>query len=237
MSAYKRVQQWATFARTWHLYDATWQDPMVFSKTIVDVLSGKNKPIFHPNNDCGDHVVIINAAKIALYCDNWRYCNMYVDTRFPRQFWTFPFYHVHDQDPCKLTERYISKAFRSDLKGMWRKRHRQARLHVYPDENVPTEILNNISHQIRQHRIVPKKLEDYSAEEIEAFPKLLDLPDDFVEYDEAAFDRPFVDPSARIQRPPGKESRPKKPEVNLTMFSRGTHRPDEYPDPGKKQKN
>jgi len=235
MSSYKRVQQWATFARAWHLYDATWQDPMVFSKTIADVLSGKNKPIFHPTNDCGDHVVVVNAAKIALYSDNWRYVRMYVNTRFPSQNHVFPFYHVHDQDPCKLTERYIHKAFGGDLRGMWRRRIRKARLLVYPDENVPEEIMNNISHQIRQHKIVPKKLEDYSIEEIEGFPKLLDLPDDFVEYDMAAFDRPFVDPSARIKRAPGKESRPKKPEVNLTMFSRGTHRPDEYPKPSKKK--
>ena len=137
MSSLKRVQQWATFARAWHLYDATWQDPMVFSKTIVDVLSGKNKPIFHPgesphrrlfvavcvrvichlsvlnwlyalhttkfhsypcsDNDCGDHVVIVNAAKIALYSDNWRYCHFYVDTRFPQQHYKIPYFHVHDK--------------------------------------------------------------------------------------------------------------------------------------------
>lgn len=200
---------------------------MVFSKTIVDVLSGKNKPIFHPDNDCGDHVVIVNAAKIALYSDNWRYCHFYVDTRFPQQHYKVPYFHVHDKDPCKLTERYVNLAFRSDLKGMWRKRIRKARLHVYPDENVPEEIMGNITHQIRQHKIVPKKLEDFSVEEMEAFPKVVDLPDDFVEFAEVAFDRPFVDPSARIKRAPGKESRPKLPEVNLTAFTQGTHRPDQ----------
>lgn len=227
MSSLKRVQQWATFARAWHLYDATWQDPMVFSPTVADVLSGKNKPIFHPSNDCGDHVVIVNAAKIALFCDNWRYCHLYVDTRFPRQKYKIPYFHVHDTDPCKLTERYVTRAFGRDLKGMWRKRIRKGRLHIYPDENVPEDILKNISHQIRQHKLVPKTLEDYSIEEIEAFPKVLDLPDDFVEYDLAAFDRPFVDPSARIPRPPGKESRPKLPDANLSMFTKGTHRPDQ----------
>ena len=50
MSNYKRVQQWATFSRAWHMYDATWQDPIVFCRTIAGVLSGKNKPIFHPGS-------------------------------------------------------------------------------------------------------------------------------------------------------------------------------------------
>ena len=60
---------------------------------------------------------------------------------------------------------------------MWRKRIRRARLHVYPDENVPEEIMNNISHQIRQHRLVPKKLEDYSNEEIEVCAYAMELFD------------------------------------------------------------
>lgn len=30
------------------------------------VLRGKNKPTFTPNMDCGDHVIIINADKVAL---------------------------------------------------------------------------------------------------------------------------------------------------------------------------
>jgi len=220
MSNFKRVQQWATFARAWHMFDATWQDPIIFGKTIVDVLGGKHKPIFHPDNDCGDHVVIINAAKIAMFSDNWRYCHYYVDTRYPQKKYKIPYFHVHDQDPCRLTERYITRAFRRDLNGMWRRRIRKARLHIYPDENVPEDILKNISHQIQQHRLVPKKLEDFSIEEMEGFPKVIDLPDDFVEYDMAAFDRPFIDPSARLPRAPGKESRPKKPEVKLTMFTR-----------------
>lgn len=219
--AYGRVQQWATFTRAWHLYDATWQDPMIFSRTICDILGGKNKPIFHPHNDCGDHVVVVNAAKIALYCDNWRYCNLHYDNRRPGGKKKFPYYHIHDQDPCSLVERYVTRAFRRDLNGMWRRRQRRSRLHIYPDENVPEEIMKNISHQIRQHKIVPKTLEQFSLEEIEAFPKVVDLSDDFVEYDMNVFDRPFIDPSARLPRAPGKESRPRKVDPNLSMFTRG----------------
>ena len=33
---------------------------------IATVLRGKHKPIFTPNVDCGDHVIVINAEKVAV---------------------------------------------------------------------------------------------------------------------------------------------------------------------------
>jgi large subunit ribosomal protein L13 len=30
------------------------------------VLEGKNKPVYHPMNDCGDHVVVVNSKHVAL---------------------------------------------------------------------------------------------------------------------------------------------------------------------------
>lgn len=204
MSAFSRVQQWTTFVRAWHMFDATWQDPMIFSRDIAKVLAGKHKPIWHPDNDCGDHVVIINAAQIALFDDNWRYMRYHYHTGFPRSHQLFPYYHVHEKDPCLLTERYVHKALAPQKHNRWERRIREARLHIYPDDKVPEEILKNISHQIRQHRVVPRRLEDIPLEEIEAFPKVVNLPAEHVEYNEAAFDRPFVDPSLKIPKPKGK---------------------------------
>lgn len=50
--------------RKWWLIDA--QDLVVgrLSVIIVNLLRGKNKPTFTPNQDCGDYVVIINAEKV-----------------------------------------------------------------------------------------------------------------------------------------------------------------------------
>ena len=50
----------------WHLIDA---DGVVLGRLAAEVakiLRGKHKPIYTPNIDCGDHVVIINADKVAL---------------------------------------------------------------------------------------------------------------------------------------------------------------------------
>lgn len=41
-------QQWATFARIWHVYDAAWQNPFDSAKLLTKYLMGSNKPIYHP---------------------------------------------------------------------------------------------------------------------------------------------------------------------------------------------
>jgi large subunit ribosomal protein L13 len=52
--------------RGWYLIDA---DGVVLGRLaalIADRLRGKHKPLYSPNLDCGDHVVVINAEKVAL---------------------------------------------------------------------------------------------------------------------------------------------------------------------------
>jgi len=41
-------QQWNTFARCWHLFDAAWQNPLECAPTIEKYLKGLIKPIYHP---------------------------------------------------------------------------------------------------------------------------------------------------------------------------------------------
>ena len=56
----------ADVERKWYLIDAADQ---ILGKVAVEaarLLRGKHKPIFTPHTDTGDHVVIINAAKVRL---------------------------------------------------------------------------------------------------------------------------------------------------------------------------
>jgi large subunit ribosomal protein L13 len=48
-----------------HVIDATGQTLGRLASHITPLLMGKNKPIYAPNLDCGDFVVVINAAKIS----------------------------------------------------------------------------------------------------------------------------------------------------------------------------
>jgi len=50
----------------WYLIDATDCTLGRLAAFTANILRGKNKPTWTPNLDCGDHVVIINASKVAL---------------------------------------------------------------------------------------------------------------------------------------------------------------------------
>lgn len=52
--------------RKWYLIDA--EDIVLgrLASTVAMILRGKHKAIFTPHNDCGDHVVVINAEKVYL---------------------------------------------------------------------------------------------------------------------------------------------------------------------------
>ena len=52
--------------RTWYVVDATDMVLGRLASNVAAVLRGKNKPIFTPNVDTGDYVIIINADKVRL---------------------------------------------------------------------------------------------------------------------------------------------------------------------------
>lgn len=50
--------------RQWHVFDASGKTLGRLCIKIASLLMGKHKPMFTPNQDTGDFVVVINAAKI-----------------------------------------------------------------------------------------------------------------------------------------------------------------------------
>lgn len=53
-------------ARKWWVIDA---DGVVLGRlaaTIANILRGKHKPMYTPHVDCGDNVIVVNAAKVKL---------------------------------------------------------------------------------------------------------------------------------------------------------------------------
>ena len=53
-------------ARTWHVVDADGQVLGKLASKAARILMGKHKPTYTPFLDTGDHVVVINAAKVRL---------------------------------------------------------------------------------------------------------------------------------------------------------------------------
>ena len=60
-----------TVQREWFIVDATDMTLGRLATQVAAVLRGKNKPIFTPNCDCGDYVIVINADKIKLTGNKW----------------------------------------------------------------------------------------------------------------------------------------------------------------------
>ena len=52
--------------RKWYVVDATGMPLGRLASQVAAVLRGKHKPIFTPNVDTGDHVIIVNTDKVVL---------------------------------------------------------------------------------------------------------------------------------------------------------------------------
>ncbi|XP_001607973.1 39S ribosomal protein L13, mitochondrial [Nasonia vitripennis] len=176
MSLVRRAQQWGVFAQTWHVFDATWQDPYKSALVIAHYLKGLQKPIHHPSNDCGDHVVVINSKDIALRGDEWQMrVYFHHNTYHHGASWTKA-WELHKKDPTMIVQKAVYSVLGSTLK----RRYDMKRLHVFYNDEIPEKIKANISSQIKQLRPVPVRLDHISQEELDQFPQLVKLPDKYV---------------------------------------------------------
>ena len=57
--------------RQWYVIDATEQVLGRLASKVAKILRGKNKAIYTPHVDTGDHVIIINAEKVNLTGNKW----------------------------------------------------------------------------------------------------------------------------------------------------------------------
>jgi len=60
------VPKTADIDRKWYVVDAEGLVLGRLASQVANILRGKNKPIFTPNVDTGDYVIIINAEKVVL---------------------------------------------------------------------------------------------------------------------------------------------------------------------------
>lgn len=74
----------------------------------------------------------------------------------------------------------MKKAVYRALDKSLQRRNHMARLHIFPGNKVPSEIMANVSNQIRPVRPIPKRLDEYDPKDVEQFPKIIDLPKDYI---------------------------------------------------------
>ena len=97
--------------RQWHLVDASEKTLGRLATRVAMLLRGKHKPIFTPNVDTGDHVVVINASQIRLTGKKFMSKTYYHHTGYPGGIKSITAERLHTKKPTEL----LSKAIRGML--------------------------------------------------------------------------------------------------------------------------
>ena len=69
MSAKTYTPRGSEIERRWYVVDAADETLGRLASRIARVLEGKHKPTYTPNLDTGDHVIVLNAARVAVSRD------------------------------------------------------------------------------------------------------------------------------------------------------------------------
>ncbi len=96
--------------RRWYVVDATDETLGRLASRIARVLEGKNKPEYSPNLDSGDHVIVVNASRVAVTRDK-RDTKMYIrHSGYPAGY--------KEESLGHLLERRPEEVLRRAVKGM-----------------------------------------------------------------------------------------------------------------------
>lgn len=93
--------------RKWYVVDATDKTLGRLAAQVAAILRGKHKPIFTPNVDTGDHVVVINADKVRLTGKKATREKVYSHSMYPGGLKAVLMGDLLAKQPVKLVERAI----------------------------------------------------------------------------------------------------------------------------------
>jgi large subunit ribosomal protein L13 len=96
--------------RVWHVVDAEGLVLGRLATEVARILRGKHKPMFAPNVDVGDHVIVINADKIVLTSDKLEKKIAYRHSGYPGG--------LRQQTYAELMEKKPTEAVRRAVRGM-----------------------------------------------------------------------------------------------------------------------
>jgi large subunit ribosomal protein L13 len=93
--------------RRWYVVDATDETLGRLASRIARVLEGKNKPTYSPTLDSGDHVVVVNAAKIAVTSDKKESKLYYRHSGYPHGLKAETLGHLLERRPEEVIRRAV----------------------------------------------------------------------------------------------------------------------------------
>jgi large subunit ribosomal protein L13 len=93
--------------RRWYVVDATDETLGRLASRIAPVLEGKHKPAYTPHLDSGDHVVVLNAARVAVTRDK-RETKLYIrHSGYPGGFKSETLGHLLERRPEEVIRRAV----------------------------------------------------------------------------------------------------------------------------------
>ncbi len=97
----------ATVTKEWVVVDAAGQSLGRVSSIVAKFLRGKYKTNFTPHVDCGDNVIVTNAAKINLTGEKWSEKTYIRHTGYPGGQRSLSAQELYDKDPTRLVEKAV----------------------------------------------------------------------------------------------------------------------------------
>jgi len=90
--------------RKWYVIDATDKTLGRLATEVARLLRGKHKPIFTPHVDTGDHVIVVNAAKVKLTGNKLKNKQYIRHTGYPGGLKRVPYEELLQKKPEKAIE-------------------------------------------------------------------------------------------------------------------------------------
>lgn len=119
--------------RKWYVIDAQGKTLGRLAARVASILRGKHKPTYTPHVDTGDHVIIINAEKVALTGRKATDKMVYTHSQYPGGLMTKPYGELLAQDAEKAIRRTVWGMLPHNRLG----RQMVKKLKVYPGSEHP----------------------------------------------------------------------------------------------------
>ena len=97
----------ADIQRVWYEVDAEGAVLGRLAAEVARVLRGKHKPIFAPHVDTGDHVIVVNAAKIVMTADKAGKKLAYRHSGYPGGLKSRTYEELLERDAAELVRRAV----------------------------------------------------------------------------------------------------------------------------------
>ena len=130
--------------RTWHLVDANGQTLGRLAAEVAKLLRGKHKPVFTPNSDMGDFVVVVNASKVKVTGKRVELKEYFHYTGFPGGATWEKFQDVLRKNPERVIEHAVKGMLPKNRLG----RQIFSKLKVYGGAEHPHQAQQPAAHQV-----------------------------------------------------------------------------------------